>query len=199
MKALGRTSWVLSLAWLLTGCALPTPLPVSPIQVLAGDWPRLPPASAQRAYTIKGDTFTFTEWGVALTRPSQADWEFLPGANAVTVRYRGEAAEPVPSLMVQVIPVDPETDLAASVAADQETLVQQGAKVTVASRPVAGVDAPDLAIEQTEDETVIAVRRTYVQVGGMLVVIQSSGTKADIEKLKAELDAMIESLSLSAQ
>lgn len=192
----GRGTLSFACALVLTGCALPTPLPLSPAQLIAGEWPRPAPLTAGRAYTIKGDTFTFTDWGVSLTRPSQEDWAFLPGADSVTVRYKGESTEPRPSLSVQLVPLGPEADLEASVRADADALSAQGAKVAVAARPVAGLEAPALEIEQQADGVTVSLSRTYVRHGRVLVVLQASGTKEELARLAKAFEQMLAGLEL---
>jgi hypothetical protein len=186
----------------LAGCDVATPLPLTPVQIIQGAWPAesdTPVATAsQRNYTIKGDTFAFPALGLSVTRASQKDWEFIPGNNSVSVKYRVPGDEPNPALTISLISIPAGTDIAASEQTDLNNLKTGGATVTTDKRTVAGVEGDQWTILQTDPNSQIDVTtiRVYLIQGQVLTLVQAQASQATFNTLKADFDKMIDSITL---
>lgn len=202
--------WALSGAFLsslaLSGaCSVVTPLPLTPIQIIEGTWPAKAPVVATasaRAHTVAGDVFAYKALKFAITRASKDRWEFIPADSAVIVQHRTDTTEPKPVLTVQLLglPADLDTALAKA----KEELEATGAKVTVGTRKVSGVDGVLWTFDQKDAESAAAPEthgeRIYVAIPvegvQILAIIQSQTATTEYAAHEADFDAMIDSIIL---
>lgn len=192
----------LLLPLLLAGCDVPTPLPLTPVQVIQGAWP--PPAqpvaiAAQRNYTITGDTFAFPASGFSIKRPNADDWQFVTANGSVAIETRDTTSAVRPSLTIAFNALPAGTDVPTAIQADETNLKQKGATVAnQASRTVSGVSGTDVTYTQTDPSSGLTVVSEYVYVplNGVLVLMQIQATQDQYNALKSQFDQMIASAVL---
>lgn len=190
---------------LLGACSVVTPLPLTPIQIIEGTWPAKAPTvavAASRAHTVAGDVFAYKALKFAITRASKDRWEFIPADSAVIVQHRTDTTEPKPVLTVQLLglPADLDTALAKAKAELEAT----GAKVTVGTRKVSGVDGVLWTFDQKDAESEAAPEthgeRIYVAIPvegvQILAIIQSQTATTEYAAHEADFEKMIDSIIL---
>ncbi|HEY9724750.1 MAG TPA: hypothetical protein V6D47_22295 [Oscillatoriaceae cyanobacterium] len=197
-----RSRFLLLVPLLLAGCDVPTPLPLTPVQVIQGAWPpKTPPAAvaAQRNYTITGNTFAFPALGFSIGRPDANDWQFVPGNNAVSVETRDNSGGVRPALTINFVALPAGTDVPTQIQADEQNLQQGGATLGAnATRTVSGVSGTDVTYTQSDPQSGLATKneRIYLTVDNTIVLVQVQAASSDFDALKPDFDQIIASIVL---